>query len=215
MRFVNFECVRVARISEHWCVRGNRACNKKDCNVDCRGKHRRGAHVVVAQQIKPGQHRTDYGTGRIAPVKETKPRHTFGRGFNPARNGWQRRAHHDGRRQQTNGGNDGAHANADETVSWRERVQTSHQRHQVQHQQSHHTNAQLQKRIHLERMVLLVDEPRQIQTPKAHATHEGGQQNTKRNRRRPNHELQQLKPHNFVNQRAHTAANEQQEQDRK
>src|SRR5712692_9388792 len=55
------------------------------------------------------------------------------------------------------------------------------------------------------------DELWQGDTPQAHSAHEAAEQHTERNRRGANHQLQQLEPNDFINQRGTTTAGEQQE----
>ena len=56
------------------------------------------------------------------------------------------------------------------------------------------------------------DDSRQQQAAQAHAAHERPQQHAQRDGRRADQQLQQLQPHDFVNQRRAAAADEQQEQ---
>ena len=57
-------------------------------------------------------------------------------------------------------------------------------------------------------------EPRQEEAAEAHAAHERAEQDADRHRRRADHQLEQLKPDHFVNQRGAAAANEEQQQRR-
>jgi hypothetical protein len=54
------------------------------------------------------------------------------------------------------------------------------------------------------------DVPREQQAAEAHAAHERAEQHTEGDGRRSNHQLEQLEPHNFVNECGAAAANEQQ-----
>ena len=56
------------------------------------------------------------------------------------------------------------------------------------------------------------DPPRQQDAAEAHAAHEGAEQNAERDRGRPDGQLQQLKPDDFINQRRTAAADEEQQQ---
>ena len=58
------------------------------------------------------------------------------------------------------------------------------------------------------------DQTRQHQAAEAHATHEGAQQDAQRHRRRSDHQFEQLKPDDLVNQRRAAAADEQHQQRR-
>jgi len=59
------------------------------------------------------------------------------------------------------------------------------------------------------------DDARQGDTAQAHPAHEGSQQHGEGNRGGTDHQLQQLEPDDFVDQRSATAADEQRQQQRK
>jgi hypothetical protein len=63
-------------------------------------------------------------------------------------------------------------------------------------------------------MMARVDLARQDQAAQAHAAHEGREQDGERDRRRPDDELQQLQPHDLIDERGAAAAREQQDEGR-
>ena len=85
----------------------------------------------------------------------------------------------------------------------------SDKRHHEQQQQPEHADAELERGVHAERVVLRRYDARQQQAAETHAAHERAEQDADRDRRRSDEELQQLKPDDLVDQRSRTAANEQ------
>ena len=67
-------------------------------------------------------------------------------------------------------------------------------------------------RVDPQRMLPAQLQPRQQEAAQAQPAHERGQQHAQRNRGRPDHQLQQLVPDDFVDQRGAAAAGEQQQQ---
>jgi hypothetical protein len=58
------------------------------------------------------------------------------------------------------------------------------------------------------------DEARQGDASQAHSAHEGAEQNTQGNRGGTDHELQELAPNDFVNERGTTAGGKQEQEQR-
>src|SRR5262245_63852293 len=63
-------------------------------------------------------------------------------------------------------------------------------------------------------MLVGADEAREQEAPEAHPAHERAEQHAERDRRRTNHELEELKPDDFVYQGRTAAADEEQQQRR-
>ena len=94
-------------------------------------------------------------------------------------------------------------------------VDAVHQRHAEQRQNAADADAQLHRGIHPQRMQRSrPGDARQRQAAQAQPAHEGGQQHAERNRGRADHQLQQLVPDDFVNQRGAAAGGEQHQKQR-
>ena len=180
-------------------------------NVDRDGHVGRNRDVVERQQVEAGEQAAQHRAGGVAAVEESEPRDAVRRLLHPARDGRQRRAHQQRRRQQTNARGHAAQQNADHAGTGPRRVGPADDRHAEQDQQSHDADADLEPGIHPQRMRLGRHESRQQEAAEAHAAHERAEQHAHRHRRRSDHEFQQLKPDDFVNECGATAADKQQQ----
>jgi hypothetical protein len=75
--------------------------------------------------------------------------------------------------------------------------------------------AQLEARVHAQRMLTRRYEVRQREAAQTHAGHECAEEHSQRNRRGSDHQLQQLEPDDFVDEGCAPAADEQQQERRK
>ena len=183
----------------------------RDDRVERDGDVGRDGHVVHAQQVETGQQAADDGAADVAAVEVAEPGHAARRRLHPARDGGQRRAHQERRRQQADRRDDRAHgdvAAADPDVN------AVDERHAEQQHQAHDADAELEDGVDLERMLLRVHVPRQQIAAEAHAAHERAEQHAERDRGRPDHQLQQLEPDDLVDQRRAAAADEQEQDER-
>ncbi len=73
-------------------------------------------------------------------------------------------------------------------------------------------DAEFQLSVDAQRVLSAELQARQQQTAQAQPAHEGGQQHAERNGARPDHQLQQLVPDDFVDQRGAAAAGKQQQE---
>ena len=165
-----------------------------------------------AQQIKSSEQAAENGASEIAPVEKSQPGNAAGGGFDPARNGGQRRAHQQGWWQQTNGADDGAQQNGRGAHAAVSCVEPGDAWQRKPERDAQDADPQFEERINAKRMAAGRNPTGQKNAAEAHAAHEGPEQDPQRNRRGPDHQLQQLQPDHLVNQRGTAAAHEQQEQ---
>jgi hypothetical protein len=188
---------------------------ERDDNVDRDGDVRRHRRVIHAKQVEPRKDAAQHGASDVAAVKEAEPRDALGRGFHPSRDGRQRRTHQQRRRQQTHAGDQAAKQQPGHARSRPRRVDVADQRHADQREQSDEPDAQLETRIHAQRMLTRRHEVRQREAAQTHAAHECAEEYSQRNRRGSDHQLQQLEPDDFVDEGRAPAADEQQQERRK
>ena len=74
------------------------------------------------------------------------------------------------------------------------------------------TDAELEKRIDAQRMLVRRDISRQQQAAQAHAAHVDSEQHAERHGRRADRQLKELEPDDFVDERGATGPDEEQEQ---
>ena len=75
-----------------------------------------------------------------------------------------------------------------------------------------HADAELERRVDAQRMLPRVNQAREQQAAEAHPAHEGPEQDAERDRGRADHQLEELKPDDLVDQRGAAAADEQEQQ---
>jgi hypothetical protein len=141
---------------------------------------------VHAQQIEAGEQAAEHRASDVAGVEHAQPRHAGRRGLDPPRDGRQRCAHHQRRRQQTDGRDQGAQH---DVAPSRGGIQRVDERHAPEQQQSGRANAQLETGVDLQRVISGMDRARQQQAAETHSAHEGAEQNTQRDGRRADHQL--------------------------
>ena len=181
-------------------------------HIDCR-RHKSGrGHVEHAQQVEAGQQAAQDRTRRVRAVEHAEHADALGRGLDPARSRRQRRAHQERGRQQAEAAHQGAQQNRRQAVPHRGRIYGIHQRHQEQHQNSTGADTEFQLAVDAQRMLPPEFQARQQQTPQAEPAHESGQQHAERDRARPDHQLQQLVPDDFIDQGGAAAAGKQQQE---
>ncbi len=83
------------------------------------------------------------------------------------------------------------------------------------HQDADYPNGQLERGVNAKRMASLRNKARQAQAAQTHPCHEGSQQYSQGNRGGTDHELEHLKPNDFVNQRGTAAGGEEHQQNGK
>ena len=93
-------------------------------------------------------------------------------------------------------------------------VDPADQRQHEQQQHAERADAELERRIHAQRMAPRRDDSRQQQAAETHAAHERAEQHADRDRRRSDEELEQLEPDDLVDQRSGAAADEEEEEHR-
>ena len=182
--------------ARHQCVQGDR-------------HQRRHDHVGHTQEVEAREQGADDGTGDVATVEKAHPRHTLGGRFHVPGDGRQGGAHHQGGRQEDDGGDQTAQEHAELTGAGDGRVDAAQQRHDQEHQQSAETNAQFEVGIHLERVMFFVNLLREHPAAQAHAAHEHTQQDTHGDGRRPQRQLEHLEPDDLVDQRGGAAPHKQ------
>ena len=176
-------------------------------------RHERGRrHVVVPQQIEACAQAPADGARDVPGVEPAEPRHALGRRLDPARYGRQRGAHQHRRRQQAHGRDDAARQKAAQSAPARGEVHAAHERHREQEDEAACADAELEQRVHAQRMTSVRDRARQPEAAEAHPAHERAQQDADRHGRRPDHELEQLEPDGFVDESRGSAADEQEQQ---
>ena len=92
------------------------------------------------------------------------------------------------------------------------RVDVRKDRHAEEDEQPEGADAELDQRVDAQRMLARGDVARQQEAAETHAAHEGAEQDAKRDRRRANDELQQLKPDDLVNEGGAAAGDKEQQQ---
>ena len=177
--------------------------------VDCHRGERGGRHVEHPQQVKAGDQAAEHAAGNVAAVEEPEPGDALGCRSDPAGNRRQRCAHQHRRRQQAHARRNRAHHDADHAGSGPCRVDAADERHPNQDHDRQPTDAELEPRVHAQRMLARRYHPRQQEAAQAHTGHERTEQDSERDGRRADHELQQLEPDDFVDQRRAAAADEQ------
>src|SRR5262249_56972659 len=86
------------------------------------------------------------------------------------------------------------------------------ERHAEQNEHAGDADAELERGVDAQRMLIGGDEPRQQQAAETHAAHEGAEQDAERDRRRSDDELKELEPDDLVDQRRAAAADEKEKQ---
>ena len=191
---------------------GQRETHQPHRHID-RRRHERGRrHIEHAQQVEAGQQAADHRAHRVRAVEHPEHADAFRRRLDPARRRGQRRAHQERRRQQAEPAHQGAQQDRRHPVPHRGGVDRIHQRHQEQHQNAAGADAEFELSVDAQRMLSAEFQPRQQQAAQAEPAHEGRQQHAERNRAGPDHQLQQLVPDDFIDQRGAAAAGEQQQE---
>src|SRR5205807_801269 len=85
---------------------------------------------------------------------------------------------------------------------------------QIQYRDGDRADAELDRRVDLERMERSRNEAGEGEAAETHSAHEGAQQHRERNRGRADDQLEQLKPDDLVDERGETAADEEAKNDR-
>ena len=80
------------------------------------------------------------------------------------------------------------------------RIKMLDQRQTEQHRETEYARPELQHRINPQRMLPRGNQARQRNTTQTHSAHKGAEKNSQGCRRRADHQLQQLKPNDFVDQ---------------
>ncbi len=136
------------------------------------------------------------------------------RDLDPTGNRRQRRAHEHRGRQQADRAQHRTEEDCAKPVSNIGHVQVAQCRENEQDEDAECADSELQPGVDAKRVPGGGNDTREQEAPCAHAAHERGQQHTQRHRRRPNHQLHQLKPDDLVDQRGASAAHEQKEDTR-
>ena len=178
-----------------------------------RGHERRRGHVGHAQQIEARQQAAEHRAHGVSAVEQAHPRNALGRGLDPARRRRQRRAHQE---WSAASGRSRTPARAAEWPASRAPPPpcTRHPPAACRTAPECRTrDAEFHFGIHPQRMLLARPlQARQQEAAQAQPAHEGGQQHAERNGARPDHQLQQLVPHDLINQRRASAARKQKQQ---
>jgi hypothetical protein len=190
---------------------GDEQRDQRNRDIQSNGCERRGRHVIHAQQIKPCDQTARHGTNEVPAVEEPQPRDAVRRCLNAARNDGQRPAHQQRRRQQADAGDQCSKNQAGHPGPRPGGVDAAKDRHAIEDQDSECADAELQVRIHAERMLDGRHIARQQQAAEAHATHINPEQHAERYGRRADRQLQQLEPDDLVYQRSAAGSDEQQQ----
>src|SRR5437870_2626125 len=91
-------------------------------------------------------------------------------------------------------------------------VQSTREGHCSEYKDPHCADAKLEHPVHPQRMLTRRNKSRQQKTAQTHSTHEGPEQNAERNGGRPDDELQQLEPHNLVDEGCASASDEEEQE---
>jgi hypothetical protein len=178
--------------------------------VERSGREGRHRSVVNAQEIKAGQQAAKDGAAGVCAIEESPPGSAPWRGFDPSRDGRQRCAHQNRRRQQTDRGNQSAQEHAWQAVAGNSNIEPVHEWNDHQDQQAADGDAGFDYGEDPQRVVSRIEpQPRKSNTSQTQSTHKRRQQDAKGHCRRANRQLQQLVPHNFVNQCGAAAAGHQ------
>ncbi len=189
---------------------GQRETHQPHGHIDGRRYESGRCHVEYAQQVEAREQAADYRAHRVRAVKHPEHADAFRRRLDPARRRGQGRAHQERGRQQAESAHQGAQQDGRHPVPHRGGVDRIHQGHQEQHQNAAGPDAEFQLSVHPQRMLPAQLQPRQQEAPQAQPAHKRGQQHAERNRAGPDHQLQQLIPDDFIDQRGAAAAREQQ-----
>ena len=190
-----------------------RVADRRNRQIDRDREPRGDGGVVKPQQIEASQQAAQHGAGGVGRIKRAPPGRRARRGFHPARQRRQRRAHQHGGRQQTRPRNCRAQQKARHAVLRAGDVDAVHQRNAGQRQRGERGDAQLQRRVNAQRMPVR-RHARQRQAAGAQAAHVSRQQEPERDGRRSDGKLQQLIPDDFVDQRRTAAGGKQRQQQR-
>ena len=181
-------------------------------HIDRRGDISRKSHVVDAQQVESGQDAARHRAGDIGAIEQSQPGNSPRRGFHPARDGGKRGAHQERRRKQADRGNRAAQDQPGESGEACARdVKAPDQGNAEQRDDPERRDPQFQKRVDAHRMMPRRNQPRESDAAQAQPAHVSREQQSQRYGRGADHQLQQLKPDDLVNQRRATAAGKQQE----
>ncbi len=179
-----------------------------DNDINRRREIGRGRHVVNAQQVKTGEQASDHGARGVAGV-QISPR---GNATRPSDDRRQRSTHQDRRREHAERREDSAPQHSGHAVLGSGDVQAIQRRQAELHQDRARGDSQFEGGVNFQRMLRQAD-AREPQAADAQASHEGREQDAERNRGRPDGELQQLVPDDFVDQRAHAARRKKNQKD--
>jgi hypothetical protein len=188
--------------------RGDAQRTSRHRRIDRRRNVGRNRHVVDAEQVETGKQASEHGSGDVAGVEQAEHRHPAPVRFDRARDRRQRRAHRERRRQQADRRDERPQRDAAGAAP--ARIERRHRRHHRQQQDAGGADRDLQQRVDTQRMETSVDQPRRDEAAEAHPAHEHAEQHADRHGRRADHQLEQLLPHRFVNQRGGAAPGKQQ-----
>ena len=197
-------------------VRGERCEAKSEQrhgSVDRRCGVRPDGHVIEAQQVEAGQDAPRHRARNIGAVQQSQPRDPPGRRLRPSGDGGKRGAHQQRRRQQAHRHDHAARHHPGEARRRLGEVEAPDPRHDVQHQDSGRRDPQFETGEHLDGMPAHGHESWQGEAAQAQSRHVGRQQQPQRDGRGADHQLQQLEPHDFVDQGRAAAAGQQQQQE--
>ena len=131
-----------------------------------------------------------------------------------ARQGGKRCAHQHSGGQKAGGRDDSAEQESFQAVSSPGGVDAGRERHQAQHQDRENADAQLDCGVHAQGITILGNETRQQQAAETRSSHEGGQDHGERYGRGANHQFQELKPDDLVDERRYAAAEGEEKHER-
>ena len=180
---------------------------QRDAHVQAGRDIGRNRHVVHAQEVETGEQAAEHRPADVAGIEDAEPRYACRRAPHPPRDGRQRGAHQQRRQQQAGRRDEAAKRDVAASHSGIERVD---ERHAPEQEQPRGAYAQLEAGVHAQRVIPGIHRPRQQEAAETHPAHERAQQHAQRDRRRTDHELQQLEPDHFVDERGAAAADEEQ-----
>ena len=146
-------------------------------------------HVEKAKQVVTSQEAPQHGSGDVSPVEEPHPRYTPWGSLHVPGHGGKGSAHEDGRREQKEHAQEGAHEDARKAWRYQGAVDPGHPGDGHQQEESEDPDSRLQCGVNPEGMPRRGHEPGQKEASQEHAAHERAQKDPKGNARCPDDEL--------------------------